>query len=97
MPGLSGKGTWDCTGALVRVVAGAALVPFVLEQAHSDARAAMAAHAIMSFFIKNVRVLLLYNVLTPCSSRRFLADSRGMKSGFLYISGCSTPTNGRLR
>jgi hypothetical protein len=43
---------------MVVLVVDVALVPFVLEQADSDTRAAAARHAIMSFFISK---FFLYN------------------------------------
>jgi hypothetical protein len=50
-PELSGKGTWLRGGPLVELVVDVALVPFMLEQADNDTRAAAARHPKMSVFI----------------------------------------------
>jgi hypothetical protein len=47
----SGKGTRLCVPESTVLRVDVALVPFILEQADSDTRAAAARHAIMSFFI----------------------------------------------
>jgi hypothetical protein len=50
---ISGESSTLCGPESTVLVVDVAPVPFVLEQADSDTRAAAARHAIMSFFISN--------------------------------------------